>query len=67
MADSKGLRLLGVLSSVCACAGVWGEQETSLIHQDQSIKPQTDSIKERNNYICYENITQHKHNTVSDT
>lgn len=52
----------------CICYG--GEsrgQETSLIHQDQSIKPQTDSVKEENNYLCHNNITQQKHYTVLDT
>lgn len=39
-------------------------QETSLIHQDQSIKPQTDSIRGKNNYICHNNIAQQEHNTV---
>lgn len=37
--------------------GARGAQEASLIHQDQSIKPQTDSIKGQNNYLCHNNIT----------
>lgn len=53
----------------CSPAWVFGElgrQETSLIHQDQAIKSQTDSIKGKNNYICHNNVTQQKHNAVSD-
>ena len=42
------------LTSVCVSGG---GQETSLIHQDQSIKPQTDSVKGKNNYLCHNNIT----------
>lgn len=49
------------------CLGGKEGQETSLIHQDQSIKPQTDSIKGQNNYLCHNNITRQKNNTVSDT
>lgn len=44
-----------------------GEQETHLIHQDQSIKPQTDSIKGQNNYLCHNNITQQKKTIMPHT